>query len=317
MRHYASLCSLAILLFATAFLHGGEETYVTVGSIRLWCESFGKKNDPALLLVMGGGSPGISWPDALCNSLAHAGFFVIRYDHRDMGLSSPIDYTKNPYDLMVLAQDAIAILDAFKIQKAHILGASMGGSIAVLLGAYFPHRVHTIMPMIATSDLSGILDPKSSITALPKPTKEYLEWVEETLNLLAKKSTKEERIALYLKGWKILNGNKTPFDTNLYENLVVRTMERMSHPQVFQNQFSAMKASLQVLQTALPLVQVPTIVLNGTEDPIFSKEHGEALARAIPRAQLILFEGMGHNFNPLFFSDLVTAICAHAKKTAA
>lgn len=156
-----------------SFLYSEQKpTYIHFGEVHLWYETFGKKENPTLLLIMGGGCQGIMWPTALCERLAEEGFFVIRYDHRDMGLSSFIDYEKNPYDLMDLSRDAIEILDALEIRKAKIVGISMGGLIATILGAYFSDRIDSIVPIAITSDFSTFLDPSENNTSpLPKPKK--------------------------------------------------------------------------------------------------------------------------------------------------
>lgn len=301
---------LLSLLFCGSFLYAENKlTYIDVKDVRLWYETFGKKEDPALLLIMGGGCQGIMWPTALCERLAQNGFFVIRYDHRDMGLSSFIDYEKSPYDLMDLANDAIGILDALQIQKAEVVGISMGGLIATLLGAHFPDRIDSIVLIAITSDFSTFLDPSDkNPSLLPKPKKECLEYLNYTLARLDQVTTKEDKVALFVRGWEILNGTETYFDRELYQQLITESMGRMQYPQGYDNQTSAMRASLKQLNEALILIQVPTHIIHGTQDPFFSLEHGEELLKSIPEAQISFFKGMGHNLNPLFYDDLIQVI---------
>ncbi len=313
MRFAKWLCFL--LLPFMAALDAGEEKFVDVGELRFWCETFGKSEDPALLLVMGSGGQGIMWPTEFCERLTQEGFFVIRYDNRDTGLSSSIDYAKNPYSLMDLGSDAIGILDSLNIQKAHVVGASMGGSIATLLGAHFPDRLETMVLMLATSDLSTVLDPTdNNPTLLPKPKPEFLDWMREKLEILAKTESREERINLYVDNARICNGSKANFDEESVRQLTSQIMDRTQNLQGLNNHFLAMGASLKQLKAALPLITVPTLVLNGTEDPIFSVEHGQDLAKSIPGAKLILLENMGHNCNPVFYDDVIRAIKEHAQK---
>jgi len=297
------LCSWSFLFL------GQKPTYIHIGEVHLWYETFGKKGDPALLLIMGGGCQGIMWPTALCERLTKEGFFVIRYDHRDMGLSSSIDYEKKPYDLMDLSRDAIGILDALEIKKAKVVGISMGGLIATLLGAYFPDRIDSIVPIAITSDFSTFLDPSANnLSPLPKPKKECLDYLNYVLAMIDKVATKEEKVALYVRGWEILNGPETYFDKELYQQLITQSMDRMRYPQGYNNQTSAMSSSLKKLNEALSLIQVPTHIIHGTQDPFFSIEHGEELVKSIHGAQLFLFKGMGHNLNPLFYDDLIRVI---------
>jgi len=300
---------LCLFLCWGSFLFAGHEPTFNIERVHIWYETFGKKEDPALLLIMGGGCQGIIWPTTLCNRLAQQGFFVIRYDHRDIGFSSSIDYEKNPYDLMDLAKDAIGILDDLQIRKAKVVGISMGGLIATLLGAHFSDRIDSIVLLATTSDFSTFLDPsENNPSSLPKPKKECLEYLNYTLAKLDLVSTKEEKIALYLRGWEILNGAETDFDKNLYRQLITESIDRMQYSQGYNNQTLAMKASLKKLKEALPLIDVPTCIIHGTQDPFFSIEHGEALAKSIYGAQLFLFKGMGHNLNPLFYDDLIQVI---------
>ena len=122
-------------LCLSSFLQAFEQKVVQTNGLEFWTESFGKKENPALLLIMGSGSQGIQWPQKFCEQLANKGYFVIRYDHRDVGLSSTIDYQKTPYTLLDMGKDAISILDSYGIKKAHIVGFSMGGPIALLIGS--------------------------------------------------------------------------------------------------------------------------------------------------------------------------------------
>ena len=308
---------IVIIFFMTNFLNfsiaRSEEKFLNVGDLRIWCETFGEKTNPALLLIMGGGCQGIMWPTELCERLAKENFYVIRYDHRDMGLSSPVDYKKNPYDLMDLSKDAIGILDALEIQKADCVGISMGGLITTLLGCYYPDRISSIVPIAITSDFSTYLDPsENNPSPLPKPNKECLKYLSYFVERIDQIETKEEKISLYVRGWEILNGSKISFDKDLYGDLIAQSMERMRYAQGYNNQNAAMGASLEQLKEVLPLIKVPTHIIHGTEDPFFSIEHGEALAKAIPGSRLTILQGMGHIINPYFYDDLINIIKANA-----
>lgn len=122
-------------------------------NISLWYETFGEKKNPPLLLIAGGLCQGILWPDEFCEALAKKGLYVIRYDHRDSGLSTCVDFTKAPYSLYDMAEDATQLLDYLKIEKAHACGISMGGVIAELMSAHFPERISTIALFSTSCDL--------------------------------------------------------------------------------------------------------------------------------------------------------------------
>jgi pimeloyl-ACP methyl ester carboxylesterase len=125
----------------------GTPFVVKTKSIELYTESFGKPANPAVLLIAGTMTSAHFWFDAFCQQIADAGYFVIRYDHRDTGLSSAIDYAKAPYVMADLVDDAVAILDAYHITKAHIVGESMGGAIAQLMALDHADRVLSIAPI--------------------------------------------------------------------------------------------------------------------------------------------------------------------------
>ena len=117
---------------------------VSVKSINIWYETFGNETDQAILLIMGNSAQGIMWPDDFCQTIANNNRYVIRFDNRDTGLSTCLDFDETPYNLFDLAKDALGLLDALQIKKAHIVGLSMGGSIAQLLAITNADRIFSI-----------------------------------------------------------------------------------------------------------------------------------------------------------------------------
>lgn len=289
-----------------------EERMIDLGSVQIWTEAFGKKDDPALLLIMAAGGQGIMWPTLFCEQLAKKGFYVIRYDHRDMGLSTAIEYQETPYDLMDLAQDAIGILDAMKLPKAHIIGLSMGGSLAAILSREFSHRIETMTMINSTSDLTTFLDPTDqNITLLPKPKSDFLAWIEKRNATIKLGVSFDEKVALFTESWKLLNASEATFDEPLYRSLVVQSLSRSKNPNGFGNHMQAMKASIGQLKIVLENIQTPCLIVHGTESPIFSREHALDLASKIPGARLEFIKGMGHILSPFFYKTLQDLIVSH------
>ena len=161
----------SLLLLCTSTLFAGQEQIARINAIDVWYETFGKKEIGAST-IMGGCCQGVLWP-VFCERLAHEGFYVIRYDHRDAGLSTCVDFEENPYDLMDMAKDAVGILDAANIEKAHLFGVSLGAFLAEIMAGYFPERVHSILLMGSSCDIRPMnlayagLPPKRMPFSLP------------------------------------------------------------------------------------------------------------------------------------------------------
>lgn len=290
------------------------ETFATSGKVRLWCETFGEEKDPALLLIMGSGGQGILWPTDFCIGLAKSGLYVIRYDHRDTGLSSLIDYQNDPYSLLEMADDAIAIFDHLQIDKAHVVGASLGASIATLLAVSSPERLHSAVLLMASSDVRHVFGPEyAALSALPKPKPEYVEWLTNYIKALSNNATEDEKVSFMLQGARLCNGTTFAFDETQYLQVRSMAMARSSSTQGTQHHLFAAKASLDELLTAPQKITVPTLVVHGDQDPIFSVEHAEHLVKAIKGAKLQIIAGMGHALNDSLCQLLQQMILDHVK----
>ena len=137
-----------------------QERFIEIGdNIKLWVETYGNLRDEACIFISGAGANSSFWSDNLCRKLVNHGFFVIKYDHRDIGYSSKIDYEKHPYDAMQLAKDALTILDVLNVQKAHIIGHSMGGFIVQLLGIHYPEQILSMTSISASSNSPKMPSP--------------------------------------------------------------------------------------------------------------------------------------------------------------
>lgn len=309
--------SIVTLIFsAHVFASSGQ--IAQANGIEIWYETFGEKKDPALLLVMGGCSQGILWPVELCEQFADKGFYVIRYDHRDMGLSSCIDFEKTPYDLLDMAMDAVGLLDFLRISKAHVFGMSMGGPITELMAVYFPERVHTITLMATSPDFRpmnlAFAGLPAELDSLSGPSEEYLRLANEILKFPP--NTEEEKLEQRVAIWHFLNGNIIPLEENGTREIQQQFLSRHRYSEGFLNHIQATRDSEELVRIVPYLVKVPTLIFHGSEDPIFLPDHGAALANIISGSKYIYLEGMGHVPNPYFFDLLAEEIKSHALTNA-
>ncbi len=285
--------------------------------IELCHETFGDAGDPAMLLIMGLGTQMIGWDAAFCRALADRGFFVIRFDNRDVGRSTWFDHEdvpnpilllakaavglkpKVPYDLGDMAADAIGLLDALGIAKAHIVGASMGGMIGQEIAIRHPERMLTFTSIMSTTG-----DPKLP-AAQPEAT-----------SLLVAKPAKDVDafVAYYRTLMKVLRAGDFPEDEALDEAHARQSWARGYHPAGSARQLAAIIASGN-RTAALANVRVPTLVIHGRPDPLVPVAAGIATAEAIPGAKLMLFDRLGHALPRSLAPALVDAIATHAGST--
>lgn len=308
---------MCLSLFSAAPLLGSEGMAKANG-IDIWYETFGKKEDPAILLIMGACCQGIMWPTEFCAKLAGKGFYVIRYDHRDAGASTCFDFEKHPYDLLDMTKDAASLLEYLGIEKAHLFGLSTGGPIAELMSVHFPDRVSTISIIATSCDFEPSaraydgLPPEEG--TLPRPTETYLDWMNGFTK--AAPQTQEELLEQRLAGWRILNGSKVPFDEELNRDLHTQFLARLRYPQGLINHLNAIKRSLEQIRQIPHQVKVPTLIFHGSEDAIFPLEHGVALAKAINGSHFVPVQGFGHVPNGYFYDMFIKTIQHHIKSHA-
>ncbi len=284
---------------------------VSLDKIELWCDSFGRKEDPVFLLIMGGGCQGILWPEIFCEKLASLGFFVVRFDSRDTGYSSYFDYTKNPYTLLDMAEDAASLLDHLGVASAHVMGTSMGGAIAQLLAAYYPSKVLSLTLLATTVDLRNLASviqgdfPKDLPLAFP--SQQCLDWI-SYFSLHHPRLSWWKKVSKQLEGWKILNGPIIPFDKKYYFTMLCKSILRQRSYQSLLNHVYALSSSCDQLLGTVGKIHAPVLVIQGDQDPIFPKDHGEFLARSLPQSHLVIVEKMGHNLNSCFYDTILQEI---------
>jgi len=279
-------------------------------NINIWYEAFGQPNNPTLLLIMGGCCQGIMWPTEFCEKLAAAGFFVIRYDHRDTGFSTCFNYAEHSYNLFDMMLDALGLLNTLNVNKFHVVGLSMGGPIAELLAVHCPERTLSIT-LIATSTnfrpmnlaYAG-MDPEPNSLSSPLPI--YLNWIKKFV--LTPPKNELENLEFRVEGWRILNGNKIPFAEKRNREMHQEFLNRVRYPKSITNHVSVCKISEEIVKFLPSQIRVPTVIFHGTEDPIFPPDHGAALAALIPHAKYFLVDGFGHMVNEYFYDLLITNI---------
>jgi pimeloyl-ACP methyl ester carboxylesterase len=290
----------------------GERT-VDAGGVEIWTEDVGDPSDPALLLLQGSGAQGILWEDELCAALAGAGRHVIRYDHRDVGRSSVIDFAQQPYTLADLAADALAVLDAYDVDAAHLVGASMGGGVAQRLALDHPDRVLTLTLLFTSPALQELLASATGQDtgcelAMPQ-SEELLAVVTEMLT--NPPTTRAERVDFDVRRFGVLAGSRYPLDDARWRDLLGRSHDRAREWAAANNHSLAMLGSEADLRPRLAQLDVPTLVIHGTEDPAVPFAHGQALADTIPGAKLVPIDGYGHQFAAEVYPLWVELITAH------
>ena len=267
--------------------------------IRIEYESFGAESAPVILLIMGLGMQMIAWPDPFCQKLAAAGFRVIRFDNRDIGLSTYFDDRGVPnmlwqfikariglrvhgaYDLNDMAADTVGLMDALQIRDAHVVGASMGGMIAQQVAAKHPGRVRSLVSiMSSTGD-----------RRLPQATREA-----QRALFARPKDPRDPRSVVdhYVKVFGVIASPGFPTDPAELRARMERSVARSYHPQGVARQLVAILASGD-RSADLKTIRAPTLVVHGDCDPLVRPACGEDTAKKIPGAKLKIIQGMGHD----------------------
>jgi pimeloyl-ACP methyl ester carboxylesterase len=279
------------------------ERVFEAGQVRLWSEDLGDPAASPILLIMGANASAMGWPDEFVELLVGGGHRVIRYDHRDTGKSTTVpDAT---YDFADLTQDALAVLDAHGVDRAHVVGVSMGGLIGQLLAVDHPERLRSL-----TLALTGALDMGTTDEAQPDNGERISRMIALAEPGADEESELDRRVAL----WRELHGDKLPFDAAEYRRLEERAI---AHAGTF------LPATGHVRLGATPLprgtedlrkVETPTLILQGSEDPFYPPGFGRHLAELLPDARLREFDGLGHSIPAALHAVLAEAILDHLRR---
>ncbi|WP_167611893.1 alpha/beta fold hydrolase [Maribellus sediminis] len=247
--------------------------------VKLWIETLGDSGNEACLLISGAGANSSFWSERLCRHLAEKDFFVIKYDHRDFGYSTKIDFTQHPYDFMQLVKDAVAILDTLQVEKAHIVGHSMGGFIAQLMAIHFPDRVISIIS--ASASTNSPLVP-------PPPDKTWKIFMENS-----PANDFENDLSGFMRIWEYLNGTAR-FDRELAVDYTRNLYERQAIIGALGESHVKAQASLSDRSEILKSVDKPALIIHGEEDYLVDKYGGIQTAESLPKSKLVLIPKMGH-----------------------
>ncbi len=288
--------------------------FAEANGIQLCYDTFGDAAAPPLLLIMGLAAQMIAWDDMFCAQLAQRGYRVIRFDNRDIGLSTRLTASgipdvgaafaaamqgqpvSAPYTLSDMAADTVGLMDALGIGTAHVVGASMGGAIGQTLAIEHPARLRTLTSIMSTTGERGLPPPSpEAIAVLLRPTP----------------TEHDAYLTSYAQTWKVLRAGSFPLDEARDLQRAEQNFARGLNPAGAARQLAAILAS-GGRKRALAAVRVPTLVLHGDIDPLVPLGCGIDTAQSIAGAKMVVIEGMGHALPISMWPQLIDAIAAHA-----
>ncbi len=281
--------------------------------IEIAYETFGDPSGRPLLLVMGLATQMLAWHEEFCGALVDHGFHVVRYDNRDIGLSTHLhdapppdvmaafggDTSSASYTLDDLADDAVALLDHLGIDSAHVVGASMGGMIAQTVAIRHPARVASLTSIMSTPS-----------PAIGSPTQEAM-----AVLFAPPATSRDEAVARARATYEVIGSPGYPLDTAWLETISGEAYDRAYDPLGVARQLLAIHASGD-RTPGLRELRVPTLVVHGDADPLVQVAGGHATAEAVPDAELLVLEGMGHNLPRELWPTITAAIAKNAGRAA-
>jgi pimeloyl-ACP methyl ester carboxylesterase len=290
---------------------------VRANGIEIEFESFGPASGRPLLLIMGLGGQAIMWDDAFCEALARQGHHVIRYDNRDVGLSTKFgdagipnvmelmqrgaagETLDVPYTLDDMADDAAGLLDALRLESAHVAGASMGGMIAQTLAIRHEGRLRSLTSIMSSTGNPSLppAEPDAMAVLMTPPP-----------------ADREGSMDAAVRTWRTIGSPGFPFDEEKIRARAGRLYDRSFYPEGTARQLAAIVAHGSRVER-LREVKTPTLVIHGEADPLVPLAGGQDTADAIPGAALLVIEGMGHDLPEGAWPTLVGAISEHTDKT--
>jgi len=295
----------------------GKFRDVGPAGIEVAYERLGDEQAPPVLLVMGVGAQMIGWPDGFCDELVGRGLQAIRFDNRDAGLSShfagaPVpdlaaalagDFSSAAYTLSDMAADAVGLLDALDLVSAHVVGASMGGMIAQAMAIEHPGRIRSLTSIMSTTGDRSVGQPRTeALVALAGPPP----------------VSRSEVIDRSVRAFRAVGSPGFRVDQAELRERAGRAYDRAYDPLGLARQAVAILASGD-RTAALASVHVPTLVVHGSDDAMCDVSGGRATAAAVPGAELVIFEGMGHDLPRALWPEMaarITALVQHTEMAA-
>ncbi len=290
---------------------------ITANGVTLEYETFGNTANPPLLLIMGLGAQLTLWPEELVEALVARGYYVIRYDNRDIGLSQKFSdagvpnfkrvalmrllglRARLPYRLSDMAADAVGLLDALGIARAHVVGASMGGMIAQLVAATYPERVLSLTSIMSTTGNRRVppARPEAMAALLDRPPAG---------------ATIEDIYPIGIKVSRAIGSPAYPAEETRLKDRIARDFTRSYHPTGAARQLAAIVDDGD-RRKRLKAVTAPTLVIHGADDPLVPVEGGRDTAASIAGAQLKVIPGMGHDLPLQLVDEVADAIAGIAR----
>lgn len=316
------------LLFGAVQATGSDtaDSFIeTAPGVTIAYRTDGEPDAEAIVLIAGTGQQLIDWPQAMVDGLVAEGFYVVRFDHRDVGASTKLDGATvpteaeigaaltagqpvpRPYDFTDMTADTLALMDALGIDAAHLVGMSMGGAIAQLLVLDFPERVLSLTLISADSgnpELEAFADPEALAALPPPPPTDDL----------------EAYVAHRVEVEKVMAGSAYPADEEALRAALARAVERGLDPAGLERQqFASLVGHLETAAyrfAGLATIAVPTVVVQGTDDPLVPVASAEDIASLVPGAELRLIEGFGHDLPDALANEFLAAVLAAARGAA-
>lgn len=287
---------------------------IQANGIGIEVEDSGEAGRPAVLLVMGLGLQLVSWPPQMVQALQAAGFRVIRFDNRDVGLSQHFDHlgipnllwesmkhrvglpVRAPYSLHDMAADAFGVLDALGVQRAHVVGVSMGGMVAQRMALAAPQRLLSLASVMSSSGARWLPGPKAHVL--------------RALMSRPRDSSEAAIVDHFVQLFQVIGSPAYPADPAVLRERITQTVRRSFHPAGTARQLAAVAADTR-RAGELSSIRVPTLVVHGKADPLVPFACGVDTARRIPTARMVAMEGMGHDLPSGVVAHLLQALVPH------
>lgn len=280
------------------------EKVIHNNGVELCTESFGEHTNPPVLLSAGATVSMLFWDEDFCRQLADKGFFVIRYDNRDVGKSTHYPLGTTSYDIVDFVDDAIAILDEYNIGKAHLVGMSLGGMVAQIAALKYPERVSTLT-------LFSTMPWCDSEMEIPEMDKRIIDFQSKALSL---DWSNEEEVVEYMIGSALLINGKKPYDKQRGEKYIRAEYKRAKNYRCIFNH-----AGLQggdVFYNRMDEIRQPVLIIHGTDDLICHYNHTRTMLDKLKNSKLITLEGTGHEINHLDWPVIINGIAGHIDQNA-